>query len=416
MSAAIAIDNVSKLYRLGQLGTGTLSQDIARAWAKLRGKDDPYAMVGEKNDREVAGGGDHVWALKDVNLEVESGEVLGIIGPNGAGKSTLLKLLSRITAPTTGTIRATGRIASLLEVGTGFHPELTGRENIYLNGAILGMSRHEVTTQLDAIVSFSGCAKYLDTPVKRYSSGMKVRLGFAVAAHLECEILIVDEVLAVGDAEFREKSMGKMKQVASNGRTVLLVSHNLGVISSICRKAVLIKNGTIEDQGSAKEVVRHYLEASASNPENAAKEEHGIVFRDLKIDSSGLGMATKNIFDKIEFTFSYELKSPDDYSAFVVFKNADGVPTASYFQKDDEICSLASDKQNATLIIDANLRPGDYYVTIGALDSNGKVACCYKDYTKVVVEPLFAKTLTSFDHRLGEVYLPGIVRQHVQES
>ncbi len=261
MTIAIKFENVSKQYRLGQVGTGALSHDIHRAWAKLRGKPDPFAKVGVENKREVAGG-EYVWALKDIAFEVKKGEVLGIIGRNGAGKSTLLKLLSRIMAPTCGTIKARGRIASLLEVGTGFHPELTGRENIYLNGAILGMRREEVRRQLDAMIEFSGCGKYIDTPVKRYSSGMTVRLGFAVAAHLECEILVVDEVLAVGDAEFQRKCIDKMGEVARNGRTVLFVSHNMSAVKALCNRAILLSEGMVSLDGQVDAVVGQYLGGS----------------------------------------------------------------------------------------------------------------------------------------------------------
>ena len=227
MSTVIKVESLSKQYRLGQVGTGALSHDINRAWHRLRGKEDPYLRIGETNDRSTTGGSDYVWALKDINFEVHQGEVLGIIGRNGAGKSTLLKILSRTTAPTTGSIKVKGRIASLLEVGTGFHPELSGRDNIFLNGAILGMTRQEIKSKFDEIVDFAGVERYIDTPVKRYSSGMYVRLAFAVAAHLEPEILVVDEVLALGDAEFQKKALGKMKDVSENeGRTVLFVSHN----------------------------------------------------------------------------------------------------------------------------------------------------------------------------------------------
>ncbi|MEX0635287.1 MAG: ABC transporter ATP-binding protein, partial [Ferruginibacter sp.] len=221
----LKVENVSKLYRLGELGTGTVSHDLNRWWSKVRGKEDPYAIVGQVNDRSQKAESDYVWALKDINFEVEQGEVLGIIGRNGAGKSTLLKILSQITSPTTGTIKTKGRIASLLEVGTGMHPEMTARENIYLNGAILGMTKKEIASKFDEIVDFSGCTMFVDTPLKRFSSGMRVRLGFAVAAFLEPEILIVDEVLAVGDAEFQKKAIGKMKDIsAGGGRTVLFVS------------------------------------------------------------------------------------------------------------------------------------------------------------------------------------------------
>ena len=256
----ISVENLSKQYRLGVIGTGTISHDLNRWWHKVRGKEDPYLQIGEANDRSVASESPYVWALKDVNFEVKRGEVLGIIGRNGAGKSTLLKLLSRVTSPTTGSIKAKGRIASLLEVGTGFHPELTGRENIFLNGAILGMSRAEIKSKLDEIIEFSGTARYIDTPVKRYSSGMTVRLAFAVAAHLEPEILIVDEVLAVGDAEFQKKAIGKMQDVAKGGeRTVLFVSHNMGTIKSLCTRGLILNKGTSVFEGNIEDTVGQYL-------------------------------------------------------------------------------------------------------------------------------------------------------------
>jgi lipopolysaccharide transport system ATP-binding protein len=256
-------ENISKQYRLGQLGTGTISHDLNRAWAKLRGKEDPYLKVGDANDRSKAGGSDYVWSLKDINFEVKQGEVLGIIGKNGAGKSTLLKILSQVTTPTTGRVKVKGRIAALLEVGTGFHPDLTGRENVFLNGAILGMSKREITSKLDEIVDFSGVAKYLDTPVKRYSSGMMVRLGFAVAAHLEPEILIVDEVLAVGDAEFQKKCLGKMKDVSGQGRTVLFVSHHMPSIKTLCTRGLYLERGTIMFQGGIDKTIFKYFERAA---------------------------------------------------------------------------------------------------------------------------------------------------------
>lgn len=256
----IKVENLSKLYRLGEVGTGTLGQDLNRWWAKVRGKEDPYVKVGQINDRGQKAESDFVWSLKDINFEVKQGEVLGIIGKNGAGKSTLLKLISQITSPTIGSIKAKGRIASLLEVGTGMNPELTARENIYLNGAILGMTKREITAKFDEIVDFSGCTMYVDTPVKRYSSGMRVRLGFAVAAFLEPEILIVDEVLAVGDAEFQKKAIGKMKEVSEGGgRTVLFVSHNMPSIIELCSKAMLLEMGQIKQIGNAYEVVTNYL-------------------------------------------------------------------------------------------------------------------------------------------------------------
>lgn len=261
MSTAIEFNNISKLYRLGLVSSGTLSNDLKRWWQmNILGKEDPFLKVGSVNDRSKAADSEYVWALKDIDFKVEQGDVVGIIGKNGAGKSTLLKLLSRVTAPTTGTIRARGRIASLLEVGTGFHGELTGRENIYMNGSILGMSKQEINSKIDEIIDFSGCERYIDTPVKRYSSGMTVRLGFAVAAHLDPEILVVDEVLAVGDAEFQKKAIGKMQDVSrGEGRTVLFVSHNMASIKTLCRRGVLLENGSVAYDGEIDETVSRYL-------------------------------------------------------------------------------------------------------------------------------------------------------------
>lgn len=263
---AIRVEDLSKQYRLGVVGTGTLSHDLNRWWYKVRGKEDPYLKIGEENDRSTKGSSQYVWALKDINFEVKQGEILGIIGKNGAGKSTLLKLLSRVTSPTTGAIKTKGRIASLLEVGTGFHEELTGRENIFLNGAILGMSKAEIRSKLDEIIAFSGTERYIDTPVKRYSSGMRVRLAFAVAAHLEPEILIVDEVLAVGDAEFQKKAIGKMQEVSGGGgRTVLFVSHNMGAVKSLCNRGIYLKNGSVAfDSNNISEVANKYFQIDQS--------------------------------------------------------------------------------------------------------------------------------------------------------
>ncbi|MBR3565429.1 MAG: ATP-binding cassette domain-containing protein [Paludibacteraceae bacterium] len=258
---AIEFNNISKQYRLGVVSTGTLSHDLKRFWTvSVLGKEDPYLKIGEENDRSVKGESEYVWALRDIDFKVEQGDVVGIIGKNGAGKSTLLKLLSKVTAPTTGTIRAYGRIASLLEVGTGFHPEMTGRENIYLNGAIMGMTKKEIDRKLDEIVAFSGCERYIDTPVKRYSSGMTVRLGFAVAAFLDPEILVVDEVLAVGDAEFQKKAIGKMHDISrGEGRTVLFVSHNMASIKQLCNRGVLLENGRVKYIGEIKDTVEQYI-------------------------------------------------------------------------------------------------------------------------------------------------------------
>ena len=264
MATAIEFDHVGKQYRLGNVSMGTLGSDLHRWWTvNILRKEDPYLKIGDTNDRSTKGSSDYVWALRDINFKVEQGDVVGIIGRNGAGKSTLLKLLSKVTGPTVGQIRARGRIGSLLEVGTGFHPEMTGRENIYMNGAILGMTKAEISRKLDEIVDFSGCERYLDTPVKRYSSGMMVRLGFAVAAHLDPEILVVDEVLAVGDAEFQKKAIGKMKDVSQGeGRTVLFVSHNMESVKMLCNRGILLNNGQIEMMGTAEECVDHYLNVS----------------------------------------------------------------------------------------------------------------------------------------------------------
>ena len=259
---AIEFNHVGKQYRLGVVSTGTFSHDLNRWWTmNVRGKEDPYLKIGDTNVRSKKGDSDFVWALKDINFSVEQGDVVGIIGKNGAGKSTLLKLLSRVTAPTVGEINVCGRIASLLEVGTGFHHEMTGRENIYMNGAIMGMTKAEITRKLDEIIDFSGCERYIDTPVKRYSSGMKVRLGFSVAAHLEPEILVVDEVLAVGDAEFQKKAIGKMQDVSKGGgRTVLFVSHNMAAVQKLCKRGVLLEDGAVKYSGSIEDTIRMYID------------------------------------------------------------------------------------------------------------------------------------------------------------
>jgi lipopolysaccharide transport system ATP-binding protein len=272
----ISVENVSKIYRLGEVGTGSLAHDVNRWWHRIRGKEDPYLKVGQVNDRTQSNNksaarkrlhDDWVYALKDISFDIKRGEVLGIIGRNGAGKSTLLKILSRVTSQTSGKIKIKGRIASLLEVGTGFHPELTAKENIFLNGTILGMRKAEIKKRFDEIIEFSGCSRYVDTPVKRFSSGMYVRLAFAVAAHLDPEILIVDEVLAVGDIEFQKKCMGKMKSVSENGKTVLFVSHNLTLLSSLCTKGLLLNNGTVEKHGSSESVISAYIQNSTNTNE-----------------------------------------------------------------------------------------------------------------------------------------------------
>lgn len=266
MGVAIKVENLSKAYQLGEIGTGTLSNDLKRWAYKVRGKEDPFLKIGETNDRTKKGESDMVWSLKDLNFEIEQGDAVGIIGRNGAGKSTLLKILSRVTSPTTGAVKVKGRVASLLEVGTGFHPELTGRENIFLNGAILGMRKAEIKKHFDAIVDFAGVERYIDTPVKRYSSGMYVRLAFAVAAHLESEILIVDEVLAVGDAEFQKKCLGKMNDVSKGeGRTVLFVSHNMASIRNLCPKGIFLQHGIMHFDGDIEDCIANYIKVDIDN-------------------------------------------------------------------------------------------------------------------------------------------------------
>ena len=288
----LKIENLSKQYRLGLVGTATISEDIKRLWSKLRGKEDPFLKVGEQNDRTQNLKSDFVWALKGVNFSVKEGEVLGIIGKNGAGKSTLLKILSRITLPTTGCVKSNGRIASLLEVGTGFHPELTGLENIYLNGAILGMTKKEIASKANEIIEFSGCKLYINTPVKRYSSGMRVRLAFAVAAFLEPDILVIDEVLAVGDAEFQKKAIGKMKSISNTkGRTVLFVSHNMASVKTLCTRAIVLEQGKLVFTGGTDKAVRYYL--NGTNTVENRKEFKDIYVKD-KFKLYSIAIANKD--------------------------------------------------------------------------------------------------------------------------
>jgi lipopolysaccharide transport system ATP-binding protein len=304
----LSVENVSKLYRLGTVGTGTFGGDVQRFWkTKILGQEDPFLKIGQTNDRTSKEKAEFVWALQDINFEVKRGEVLGIIGKNGAGKSTLLKLLSRITSPTTGSIKSAGRMASLLEVGTGFHPELTGRENIFLNGAILGMTKKEIQSKFDEIVDFSGCEMYIDTPTKRYSSGMTVRLGFAVAAFLDPEILVVDEVLAVGDAEFQKKAIGKMKEVsAGGGRTVLFVSHNMASINALCSSALFMQNGTIKEMGDTGRIIKRYLTDSSINSNERTFDYEHEFFELKKTKVSNVSMLESDIYRDQEIIFKFE--------------------------------------------------------------------------------------------------------------
>lgn len=347
MQPVIRFENVGKLYRLGTIGTGTLSHDLRRWWiTNVMRKEDPYLKIGETNDRSTKGNSDYVYALKDINLEVQEGDVLGIIGKNGAGKSTLLKLLSRVTAPTTGKIYTRGRIASLLEVGTGFHPELTGRENIYMNGCILGMKRWEIDKKLDEIVDFSGCERYIDTPVKRYSSGMMVRLGFAVAAHLDPEILVVDEVLAVGDAEFQKKAIGKMQDVSKGqGRTVLFVSHNMAAVRNLCHKGLLLENGLTKYSGDINSVVDYYLKNTSEK--QIIKNTIQFIDERLKITNIIINNTDTTYSSitsgqkKLSFKMEGYANDINKIEIILIFKNNDGAALALYsLSENSDLLSL----------------------------------------------------------------------------
>ena len=322
----IKAENISKQYRLGLVGTGTVRDDMKRWWYNLRGKEDPFLKIGEANDRSSKGESDYVWSLRDINFEINQGDSVGIIGRNGAGKSTLLKILSQVTQPTTGKIYTKGRIASLLEVGTGFHPEMTGRENIYLNGAILGMRKHEITKKFDEIVAFSGVERYIDTPVKRYSSGMYVRLAFAVAAHLESEILIVDEVLAVGDAEFQKKCLGKMNDVSKGeGRTVLFVSHNMAAVKNLCNKGIVLENGLIKYDGSADKALDYYI-ISGSNFLSTYVAEYpkeNDIHQIQIVDAIGENRDSFNFYEEVTLKFKFNLETKYIDNALLGFRVID---------------------------------------------------------------------------------------------
>jgi len=347
MSTAIEFNHVSKQYRLGLVSTQTLAHDIRRFWiTNILGKEDPYLKIGETNDRASKGNSEYVWALKDIDFKIEQGDVVGIIGKNGAGKSTLLKLLSRVTGPTTGTIRAHGRIGSLLEVGTGFHPEMTGRENIFMNGAILGMSRAEIQSKLDEIIDFSGCARYIDTPVKRYSSGMTVRLGFAVAAFLEPEILVVDEVLAVGDAEFQKKAIGKMQDVSKGeGRTVLFVSHNMASVRQLCHTGILLNQGQVQMMGTMGDVIDTYV-ADAKDIDNVGAVWHKDTIEDKPIQlihaeiQNAIGEPTYSLScDEdffIELTYNVREKMPGLFGTMVITRMKDQIEAFTSSTRDQE--------------------------------------------------------------------------------
>ena len=384
MSVVLKVENVSKQYRLGTVGSGTLRDDMTRFWAKLRGKEDPTLKVGDVNDRTIKGSSDYVWALQDINFEVKQGEILGVIGKNGAGKSTLLKILSKVTAPTTGRIRAKGRIASLLEVGTGFHPELTGRENIYLNGAILGMTKAEIRAKLDEIVDFAGVEKYLDTPVKRYSSGMTVRLGFAVAAHLEPEILIVDEVLAVGDAEFQKKAIGKMQDVSKGeGRTVLFVSHNMTAIRNICNRCILIQNGKKHYEGNHIDTIDKYITLNFQNKLNSDNNFKRKGSGELNITKIGFFDKLNNqveggiLGEYLEIRFFYQVNNKSIYNENlnlgVSFFRSNGDPYTFIHNRMSGIEIIVNSKNDhfKLIIPKVNFKPDRYYLKYGLMKNYG---------------------------------------------
>jgi lipopolysaccharide transport system ATP-binding protein len=369
MSISIKVENISKAYQLGQFSTGTLGLDLQRWWALARGKEDPFLKIGESNDRLTKGNSDVVWSLKDINFDIQQGETVGIIGRNGAGKSTLLKILSQITSPTTGTIKVKGRIASLLEVGTGFHPELTGRENIFLNGAILGMRKKEIQRKFDEIVNFSGIERYIDTPVKRYSSGMYVRLAFAVAAHLESEILVVDEVLAVGDVEFQKKCLGKMGDISkSEGRTVLFVSHNMAAVRKLCNKSILLENGIKTMEGSSNIVLDKYLLANSKQQKSfepiLIKELQAIVTKiELNQNDNGKVVPFKPLKIDIEIEAQREV---DNIGIQIVLSHDDTegqVFSSNSKQTKGLDLIIKKGKNNFTLLIDKfNLCSGTYHL------------------------------------------------------
>jgi lipopolysaccharide transport system ATP-binding protein len=370
-------EHISKQYRLGLIGTGTISHDLKRWWHLVRGKEDPFLKIGEANDRSTKGESEYVWALQDINFEVKRGEVLGIIGKNGAGKSTLLKILSRVTSPTTGEIKTKGRIASLLEVGTGFHPELTGRENIYLNGAILGMTKTEIKEKEDEIIAFSGCERYIDTPVKRYSSGMTVRLAFAVAAHLEPDILVVDEVLAVGDAEFQKKAIGKMQDIShSDGRTVLFVSHNMAAVKSLCTRAIVLEHGKTVFEGGTDDAVDFYLNQTKDKSNSYLSKKNGRdenYIKSIKVVTSKNGFQEFNQDLHVEITINCTEKIQEPAISYQIINN-DNIPiihelvlsTEQAFGEEKGVYILTSS------IINLKLYEGEYGLNVFFADNFSK--------------------------------------------
>ena len=374
-------ENISKQYRLGLVGTGTISHDLNRWWYKVRDKEDPYLKIGDVNDRSTKGISEYVWALQDINFEVKRGEVLGIIGKNGAGKSTLLKILSKVTSPTTGEIKTKGRIASLLEVGTGFHGEMTGRENIFLNGAILGMTKKEIASKIDEIIDFSGCERYIDTPVKRYSSGMTVRLAFAVAAFLEPEILVIDEVLAVGDAEFQKKAIGKMQDISKGeGRTVLFVSHNMAAVKNLCTRGVVLEYGKIVFEGDSNEAVDFYLDGNSN--EKVAKVEFVKNNKATQISSIEMvnseDIVSPNFLMGEDFTVKMNIRNTVNLKrikASVLITSTSGVKITALrlHEMTEAVFNSKNDFTLKVTINDLKLMPNSYFVTIALADGENTI-------------------------------------------
>ena len=386
MSKVIEINNLSKVYDLGLVGTGTLSKDLNRTWARLIGKPDPYATLVELNDRTKTSSSNIVYALKDINFSVEQGEVLGIIGKNGAGKSTLLKILSQITSPSSGSIKMKGRVASLLEVGTGMHPEMTARQNIYLNGSLMGMRRHEITSKLDEIVAFAGIEKYIDTPTKRFSSGMTVRLGFAIAAFLEPEILIVDEVLAVGDAEFQKKAIGKMQDVSKGeGRTVLFVSHNMASVKSLCNRGVILQNGQLILDSDVNNSVSHYLtDGTDTNNERVFKDQIKTELFQLniiKVINKNAGTSqiiNENEQINIITDITINSNEPEKYSVTYHIYNEQGDAMFS-FGSSKSINLKKGNNMLITEIPEKFLQPGQYYLHFFLIENRKRAVCIERD-------------------------------------
>ncbi len=414
MQNSIEIESLSKLYRLGEIGTGTLSHDLQRWTAKMMGKEDPFLKIGESNDRTSKGQSDIVFSLRNLNFSIHQGDAVGVIGRNGAGKSTLLKILSRVTSPTTGEVRVKGRIASLLEVGTGFHPELTGRENIFLNGAILGMRKREIARRFEEIVDFSGVERYVDTPVKRYSSGMYVRLAFAVAAHLESEILIIDEVLAVGDAEFQKKCINKMSDVGKNeGRTILFVSHNLGVLKSLCQKGILLQQGELIASGPIRDVVVSYIETQRKKGTGNSFENH-ISIRSRSYETKQIEIINEqgNLAD--HFLFSEKIRInlkvlvnellPSAYWDLTL-ENAFHEKVGNGYSLD--LTSLNIGEYDINIDMENPLLPGDYYLSLGFHKHSGETIEYIENFQKITIskEAIATEIDYPFDWSHGNVRL-----------